>query len=78
MLNKEFDWIKERLQIISMIEYLDSINDGSVEAVDNLHNYSLKVQVEDNDLEIQLDHNSFDAVYNMLRELRSINASKKR
>lgn len=78
MLNKEYDWICERLQIISMIEYLDSINDGSEEAADTLKDISLKVQVGANELEMQLELNSFDAVYNMLLELRNINASKMR
>lgn len=78
MQKENYSWVKERLQICSMIEYLDSINDGSKEATDNLKDISLKVQVEANELEIQLDQNSFDSVYNMLLELRNINASKMR
>ena len=77
METKNIEWIKERLQICSMIEYMDSINDGSKEAAEKLKEISLKVQVEENELEIQLDHNSFDAIYNMLLQLRLINTVKR-
>ena len=74
MKKENYSWVKERLQICSLIEYLDSINDGSKEAVDKLNDISLRIQVGDNELEIQLDQNSFDSVYNLLLELRNINA----
>lgn len=78
MENEKICLVKERLQICSLIEYLDSINDGSEEAVNKLQEISLKVQVGSNELEMQLDQNSFNSVYNMLLELRNINASKMR
>ena len=76
MLNKEYDWIRERLQIISMIEYLDSINDGSMEAADKLNDFDLEVIVGEEKVKIQLDRYNFDAVYNMLLTLRNINTLK--
>lgn len=78
MSNLTNDWVKERLQICSLIEYMDSINDGSKEAVDKLQEISLEVQVGSNELKMKLDRNSFNSVYNMLLELRNINASKRR
>ena len=68
--------IIERLQICAMIEYMDSLNDGSQEAVIKLRDHSLKVQVGKENLEMKIDQNSFDAVYNMLLELRNINGSR--
>ena len=71
-------WVKERIQIVSIIEYLDSINDGSEEATEMLKDVSLKLQVGINELEIQLDRDAFDVVYNMLLELRRINTAKRK
>ena len=77
MQKENYTRVKERLQISSLIEYMDSINDGSKEAADKLQEISLKVQVGTNELEMKLDHNSFDAVYNMLLQLRLINTVKR-
>lgn len=71
-------WVKERIQIVSIIEYLDSINDGSEEAIEMLNDVSLKLQVGINELEMQLDRDTFDVVYNMLLELRRINTAKRK
>lgn len=71
-------WVKERIQIVSIIEYLDSINDGSEEAIEMLNDVSLKLQVGANELELQLDRDAFDVVYNMLLELRRINTAKRK
>ena len=76
MANHNYDWVKDRIQIISMIEYLDSIYDGSEEASDKLKEHSLEVKVGDNQLNIQLDRYNFDAIYNMLLSLRNINTLK--
>ena len=76
--DKKYNLIRERLQICSIFEYLDSINDGSNAAIEDLKKHSMKLQVGSTEMEIQLDQNSFDVIYNMLLELRNVNALKMR
>ena len=76
MHNQDYNLLMERLQISSLIEYLDSINDGSKEAADKLKEYFLEVKVGDNQMKIQFDAYNFNAVYNMLLTLRDINSRK--
>ena len=45
MANHNYDWVKDRIQIMSMIEYLDSIYDGSKEAAEGLKEVNLKLKV---------------------------------
>lgn len=76
MENEKIRLVKERVQICSMIEYLDSINNGSEEAADKLKEYFLEVKVGDNQMKIQFDTYNFNALYNMLLTLRDINSRK--
>ena len=76
MQNQDYNLVMERLQISSLIEYLDSINDGSEEAADKLKEYFLEVKVGDNQMKMQFDTYNFNAVYNMLLTLRDINSWK--
>ena len=76
MANHNYDWVKDRIQIISMIEYLDSIYDGSKKAADRLKEINLKLEVGSEEVNIILDADNFSAVYNMLLTLRDINSQK--
>lgn len=76
MANHNYDWVKDRIQIISMIEYLDSIYDGSKKAADRLKEINLKLEVGSEEVNILLDADNFSAVYNMLLTLRDINSQK--
>lgn len=76
MANHNYDWVKDRIQIISMIEYLDSIYDGSKKAADRLKEINLKLEVGSEEINILLDADNFSAVYNMLLTLRDINSQK--
>lgn len=76
MANHNYDWVKDRIQIISMIEYLDSIYDGSKKAADRLKEINLKLEVGSEEVDILLDADNFSAVYNMLLTLRDINSRK--
>ena len=71
-----YERMQSQLQICSMIEYLDSINDGSMEAAEKLSEYSMEMRVGEENLKIQLDRNNFDAIYNMLLTLRDLNMLK--
>lgn len=76
MANHNYDWVKDRIQIISMIEYLDSIYDGSKKDADRLKEINLKLEVGSEEVNILLDADNFSAVYNMLLTLRDINSQK--
>ena len=76
MANHNYDWVKDRIQIISMIEYLDSIYDGSKKAADRLKEINLQLKVGSEEVNILLDADNFSAVYNMLLTLRDINSRK--
>lgn len=76
MANHNYDWVKDRIQIISMIEYLDSIYDGSKKAADRLKEINLKLEVGSEEVNILLDADNFSAIYNMLLTLRDINSQK--
>lgn len=76
MANHNYDWVKDRIQIISMIEYLDSIYDGSKKAADRLKEINLKLEVGSEEINILLDADNFSAIYNMLLTLRDINSQK--
>ena len=76
MANHNYDWVKDRIQIISMIEYLDSIYDGSKKAAERLKEINLKLEVGSEEVNILLDADNFSAVYNMLLTLRDINSQK--
>ncbi len=67
---------KKKIQICSMIEYLDSIYDGSKEAAEGLKEVNLKLKVGSEEVNILLDSDNFSAVYNMLLTLRDINGRK--
>ncbi len=76
MANHNYDWVKDRIQIMSMIEYLDSIYDGSKKAAEGLKEVNLKLKVGSEEVNILLDADNFSAVYNMLLTLRDINSQK--
>lgn len=76
MANHNYDWVKDRIQIISMIEYLDSIYDGSKKAAERLKEINLKLEVGSEEVNILLDADNFSAIYNMLLTLRDINSQK--
>ena len=59
-----------------MIEYLDSIYDGSKKAAEMLKEINLKLEVGSEEVNILLDADNFSAVYNMLLTLRDINSQK--
>lgn len=76
MENEKIRLVKERIQICSMIEYLDGVNDGSEKAADKLKDFFFEIKVGDSQIKIQLDRYNFDSVYNMLLALRNINSQK--